>query len=212
MNSAILTEVQEDAFAQLLNIGMGLASASLSEMVCEEVTLSVPSIEFLNRDELSRRLATGYNDSVTFVRQSFTGTFWGNAVLLFPEDNSMSLVRAVTGDAFPLQDLTDMEQDVLSEIGNIVLNSCLGSLANVLGNRIQSDIPECMCATGDEILLSINTETGSIESVMLLRLDFSVPNMDVGGYVVFLLEIESIQGLQQEVDNYLSPVYMENNA
>lgn len=214
MNKPVVTELQQDALAELLNIGMGLASASLSEMVNEEVQLSVPSLEFLSKSELARRISEENDNKVTCVQQGFSGTFWGNALLLFPEADSLSIVRALTGDNLPLEDLTDMEQDALVEIGNIVLNSCLGSLANILGNQIQSDVPSCISGSGEDVLLSSSSNSSDVEDehVMLIRLDFTVPQMNVNGYVVFLLDIESIQKLQDEVDRYLSPNYMSNCA
>lgn len=210
MSYPSLTELQEDALAELLNIGMGLASASLSEIVKEEVQLSVPSVEFLLKEELVDRLAGKNNDKIACVEQKFSGTFWGSALLLFPEAKSLSLVKAMTGDNVPTEDLSDMQQDVLSEIGNIVLNSCLGSLANVLGDQIMSEVPTCLIGTSEEVLASNNDKDKDIEHVMLIRLDFSVPEMDVGGYVVFLLDLGSIQHLKNEIDNYLSPSLQKN--
>lgn len=212
MSAPVLTELQEDALAELLNIGMGLASASLSEIVREEVQLSVPSVEFLLKKELINYITKTNDEKLTCVKQSFSGTFWGNALLLFPETKSLSLVRAMTGDTLPMEDLTDMEQDVLSEIGNIVLNSCLGSLANVLGDQIQSQVPVCLVGTGEEVLTSDTENSKKIEHVMLIRLDFSVPQIDVGGYVVFLLDVDSIARLQEEIDNFLSPNFSQKSA
>ena len=207
-----LTELQEDALAELLNIGIGMASASFSEMVDDEVQLSVPSVEFISRSKLTDNLDVNDDENISVVKQDFRGTFWGSALLMFPGTDSLSLVRALTGNKIPLEDLTDMEQDVLAEIGNIVLNSCIGSLANVLGDHVESEIPVCINGTGAQIINSDDDENSGMEYVMLIRVDFSVPQKNILGYVGFVLDIESLQQLQQALDDYINPGITKRTA
>ena len=127
-----LSELQKDALGELLNIGMGRASASLSEMVGEEVELSVPKVDTLSRDEAIIRINSLVGNKVTAIKESFKGAFWGDALLLFPENHSLELVRAlIKDDTLPAEMISEMEQEALTEVGNIILNACLGSLANI---------------------------------------------------------------------------------
>ena len=43
------------------------------------------------------------------VRQGFTGAFNGQALLIFPEQNSLELVRSVSGEAFTAAEILEME-------------------------------------------------------------------------------------------------------
>jgi len=47
----VLDELQQDALTEVFNVGMGSAAASLSEMVGEEVQLTVPEISFVNKED-----------------------------------------------------------------------------------------------------------------------------------------------------------------
>ena len=49
-NSENTDEYFLDAVAEILNIGMGYAASVLSDMVNEEVKLSVPGVIFVSRD------------------------------------------------------------------------------------------------------------------------------------------------------------------
>ena len=93
-----LTELQKDALGELFNIGMGRASASLSEMVGEEVELSVPLVEILPYSEAIENISITVGQEVTAVRETFKGAFWGDALLLFPENQSLQLVKALLKD------------------------------------------------------------------------------------------------------------------
>ena len=56
------------------------------------------------------------------MRQAFRGEFSGWALLIFPESNSLELVRAVAGSGLPFEDILELEHEALAEIGNIILN------------------------------------------------------------------------------------------
>jgi chemotaxis protein CheC len=56
-----LSELQHDALVEIFNIGVGQAARAMSEIVSEEVTMSVPSIRFLNRADAAAML--GNNDT-----------------------------------------------------------------------------------------------------------------------------------------------------
>ena len=48
-----LNELQEDMLTELFNLGMGNAASALSEMVSEEILLSIPKISFMEKSELA---------------------------------------------------------------------------------------------------------------------------------------------------------------
>ena len=60
------------------------------------------------------------------------GGFFGAALLIFPEKNSLELVRAVAGDHLSFEDILELEQEALAEIGNVILNGCMATIANLL--------------------------------------------------------------------------------
>ena len=90
---------------------MGCAAAALSEMINEEVKLSVPGVEFVSRLEATHIIGSKAKTDVSGVHQHFHGAFGGDAMLLFPEEQSLELVRAVLQhDDMALQDLTDIAE------------------------------------------------------------------------------------------------------
>ena len=52
-----LTELERDALAELANIGVSRAAASLRKMVGQQVLLSVPSVEVVSRKTASALIA-----------------------------------------------------------------------------------------------------------------------------------------------------------
>jgi chemotaxis protein CheC len=197
-----LTELQEDAIVELLNIGMGVAARSLSEMVNEEISLSIPSLEMLSRQSAATHLSGEKPQQVAVVKQCFRGAVWGEALLLFPQDKSLELVPVLM-KGVPNEMLDELAQDALVEVGNIILHACLASLANLLSIDLNSDIPFFLTGTADEIL-GVNTAHQEDDIVMFLQMNFGLPIKDIKGYVAIVLEVSSVTQLKQQLDKYLS--------
>jgi chemotaxis protein CheC len=197
-----LTELQEDAIVELLNIGMGVAARSLSEMVNEEISLSIPSLEMLSRQNAATHLNGQKPQQIAVIKQCFRGAVWGEALLLFPQDKSLELVQVLM-KGVPNEMLDELAQDALVEVGNIILHACLASLANLLAIDLNSDIPFFLTGTANEIL-GVNTNHVEDDIVMFLQMNFGLPIKDIKGYVAIVLEVSSVAQLKQQLDKYLA--------
>ncbi len=200
-------EAERDAVTEMLNIAIGQAAASLSQLVEDEVHLSVPFVDFLTPSQAAARLEdeTQGADSVA-VRQHFDGEFHGDILLIFPEKRSLDLVRHMLGDEVPLEQLTELEQEALLEVGNIILNACLGSLANQLHIPVQGSLPIYVRGRGAGILGGCVTKTDESqeELVMFLHVDFSLLRKDVHGYLAFVMDIASARHFVDAVRSYVA--------
>ena len=198
-----LTDLQRDAISELLNIGMGRAADALSQMAHEEVQLSVPFVDLLPVNDVTQLLGEQPADAITGVKQQFTGVFWGDALLLFPEAQSLELVRILLDDIVPLERMVDMKQDAFMEIGNIILNACLGSLADLLSNEIGSSLPEFLQGSCTEIFTILQSEHPQDDFVLFLKMDFAIQARAINGYVAFMIDGISTQALQDNVEQLL---------
>ncbi len=198
-----LTDIQRDAISELLNIGMGRAADALSQMAHEEVQLSVPFVDLLPINDVTRLLSEQTSDAITGVKQQFTGVFWGNALLLFPEAKGLELVRLLLQDIVPLERMADMKQEAFMEIGNVILNACLGSLANLLSSEIGSSLPEFLQGQCTEIFSMLQHEHPQDDFVLFLRMDFAIQERAINGYVAFMIDGKSTQALQNNVEQLL---------
>ncbi len=198
----ILNELQHDALVEIFNIGVGHAAKAMSEIVNEEVTMSVPSITFVNRAEAASMLGNKDSDRVCGVSQHYEGAFSTDAILMFPEDKSLDIVRLMVGESVPLQELTEMEQVAMSEIGNIILNSCVGTLANIFAQELSGSLPQYHVGTSEQILSASGGEASTV--VLMLHIDFILEKHQIHGYVAFILDLTALNDLQEQVDRYLA--------
>jgi chemotaxis protein CheC len=219
-----LTELEHDALLEIFNIGVGQAAAAMSGIVNEEVTMSVPSISFLSRSDAAQLLEqahrnnaagagsnghagngdsgdSGSGERICGVSQHYEGAFSTEALLMFPEYKSLEIVRLMVGEAVPLAELSGMEQEAMSEIGNIILNSCVGTLANIFQHELHGSLPVYHLGTSDEILDATGTRADTV--VMMLHIDFILEKHQIHGYVAFILDVTALSDLKDHIDRYL---------
>jgi len=197
-----LTELQHDALVEIFNLGVGRAAAAMSRIVGEEVTMSVPMITFQSRAEVAKTLGSNEGRRISAVAQHFDGAFSTEAFLMFPEDKSLEIVRLMVGQTMTVEELSEMEQEAMSEIGNIILNSCMGAFANAAGKELRGSLPTYLAGTGDDILGVSGKEWDGV--VLTLKIDFNIERHHIYGYVAFLLDMPALQDLQRQIDDYLA--------
>jgi chemotaxis protein CheC len=200
-----LDDLERDALTELVNIGVSRAAANLRKMVGEHVLLSVPSVEVVTREGATTLIRERESGELVAVRQDFEGVFSGRALLIFPQSNSMALVHAVTGGALSVQDAADMEQEALAETGNVVLNSCLATMANMLQRPLSMSLPEVIRGDGS-MLFSLSPETSDNGVVLFLYINFAINDRDIRGYIAMLMDLPSLHALKGLIADFIERV------
>jgi chemotaxis protein CheC len=118
-----LTERQNDALSELINIAFSRTAASLSELTGHRVTLDLPKVTICAVTELATKLKEFLPAEVASVHQIFTGPLTGDALLLFNHEGAMALTELLKDERNDPQRLNQSALEVLSEVGNILLNA-----------------------------------------------------------------------------------------
>jgi len=199
-----LTDLQHDTLTEIINIGMGSAAAALSTMVKDEVSISVPDITFSSIDAIKDNLNELDTSNLTSVRQGFDGELSGDAILLFSGDKSLEIVRMLLANTLGINDndFSDFEQEALSEIGNIILNAGLSAIANTLKFDVNSSLPIYKQGDIDRLVGSDDKS----QTVLILRVDLNLENKQIKGYVVYLMDIVSIDQLIEHINRYINSI------
>ncbi|WP_022681585.1 chemotaxis protein CheX [Sphingobium bisphenolivorans] len=204
-----LSELERDALTEIVNIGVSRAASSLRKMIGDQVLLSVPSIEVVNQRRAARLISEREVVDLVAVRQDFSGPFSGRALLIFPETNSLELVRAVTGGELSAEEVVEMEQEALAETGNVILNSCLATMANMLKRSLSMTIPEVLRGNG-ALLFEVDEEAAADGLVLFLYIDFAVRQRDIRGYIAMLMDIPSLSTLKELLDEFIARIVGED--
>jgi chemotaxis protein CheC len=208
--SVTLDELERDALTELVNIGVSRAAASLRKMVGKQVLLSVPSVEVVTQNAAAALIGQRESDDLVAIRQEFGGAFSGKALLIFPEDNSLELVRAIMGDELDSAEVASLKDEALAETGNVILNGCLGTIANMLNQSLQMSLPQVLYGDG-KVLFDVDTEGGTEGLVLFLYINFSVRDRNIRGYIAMIMDLPSLGMLKELLGDFISRVTADSN-
>lgn len=199
----LLTDEQRDALTELINIGFARTAASLSELTGYRVLLEVPQVSIHPIHELFPKLSSFVEGEVATVQQIFTGPVSGNALLLLNYDGALMLTDLLAPEgSFPAHRLDASACEVLTEIGNILLNACLSMFGNLLQISISFSVPRLHLEAIDGLLNSLVIGKEEMRYGMVIYTAFHLRDNAVTGYLVMVLSVTSLDSLMAAINQW----------
>lgn len=201
----ILTERQTDALGEFINIAFSRTASSLSEITGQRVLLDVPQVEIYEIEEVAANLVRFLPGDVASIHQPFDGAIAGDALLILNYEGAIRLTDLLTDDGAGgarKQQLDESAREVLTEVGNILLNACLGMFGNVLRVRISFSVPNLHLESLEELIDSVGKERDGLRYAIIVYTAFRIRESAVTGYLVMVLSIVSLQRLIEEIERW----------
>lgn len=198
MGVDVLSEIENDALTELVNIAVSGAAVRLRAMVGTEVKLTVPAVSVTDGANAIRTMEALGLSSMMAVRQSFSGRLRGETLLVFPEGSYRDLVHAVVGADMTEAEIDALTADALGEIGNVLLLGFLSTIGTMLALQFQVTIPTVALSKPDDIF------TGDKDQVALfIYVNFTIGGREVGGYFGLILSVETFSVLKQVLTAFM---------
>jgi len=188
-----LTDEQLDALKEIVNIGIGKAASILNGMLESHIELEVPSIIMFDPENPGEELSDVSHNDISSVQLSFHGPFSGNAALVFPSENVKKLVTALTGEKPDSEGFAKSTSETLCEVGNILINAVMGSIANLLAAQIDFSTPHYEEGKFTDLIKSKDAKKAMTS--LLIRTNFKVQDPEISGNVFLLFELGSVEDL-----------------
>ena len=197
-----LSTVQQDALAELINIGFGRAAAALSKLTGHRVELEVPEVAMCPIGEMADRLRPMLGPELATVHQIFSGPVGGDALLVLDQQSAAILKELLTSEpALPLE-IDRSAREVITEIGNILLNACLGTFGNLLKVRVSFSVPHLTLDTLESVVGSVAVDRQGLRYALIVHSLFRLRNSSLSGYLVIVLGVASIERLIRSLEEW----------
>lgn len=196
----VLTAEQKDALTELINIGFGRAAASLSRLTGHRVQLEVPQVTMCPVAELDETLRPYIEGEIASVHQVFTGPVAGDALLVLDQRSAGILKELLTDEpALPLS-IDASAREVIAEVGNILLNACLGMFGNLLKIQVSFAVPHVTLEALSSVVESVIVEREGLRYALVVHAGFRLKGSSVTGYLIIVLSVASIDRLIRAID------------
>lgn len=194
-----------DVLRGLFNIGAGNAADMLSEIVQKRIGLQISGLELADSPDGSlkpeERFRESFGTKLMVSTVSFADRMAGSASLVLPAGKMRRFVALFSQQgAFEPgnSDFTDVDFDVIREIGNVVLNSILGELKKLLNVSLSCDLPRVTVC--DRAAFDRNAAAGELRPVLILSVAFLVEEAETRGAVILDLTADSSRRLFRLLD------------
>ncbi len=173
-----------DAISEVFNIGVGHSAKSLRTMIQAPVSVSTPVVEILSETESRSEFNIAPEKFMIGTCTSFEGGFGGDAMLLLPSYSAINLSDAIV--KFGPKTATPVPtQDIIEEVGNVMIVACFTKIADILGVRLSSTVPIYLAGMED---IRKRFRAQMADDVIWFRFQFSVNQLQVSGYIYLLMD------------------------
>jgi chemotaxis protein CheC len=139
---------------------------------------------------------------VASVHQIFTGPVGGDALLLMNYEGAVTLTEFLAEDPRHLARLDASGREMVTEIGNILLNACLGTFGNLLKVQVSFSLPRLHLESLDHLLRSITVGSHELRYAVVASTAFRVLDGAIKGYLVIVLGVPSLERLIKAVEDW----------
>ena len=197
-----LNTLQQDAVTELINIAFSRAAASLSELTNCRVDLEVPEVSVHSVAEISGAVGHFVKGEVATVHQVFTGPVAGDAFLLLNFDGAVHLVDLLTDTRSSSRALGASAREVITEVGNILMNACLGVFGNLLQVRFRFSVPKLSLDDLNFMVQSLMIADDALQHALIVGARFRIRDSEVTGCLILVLGISSFEMFLKAVEEW----------
>jgi chemotaxis protein CheC len=198
-----LTIGQKDALTELINIGYGRAAGALSELTGFRIMLEVPQVTMHDIEAIGPLLETTISRDVASVDQSFFGPVSGSALLMLDQPSALGLSNLLNDQFGEAAHFDANTKEIITEVGNILLNACLGVFGNLLHIQIAFAVPRLQLESVMQVLKTVIAKSDEqLRYGIMVHTRFTIKAGNVTGYLVIILGISSLDRLLVELEKW----------
>ena len=202
-------EIILDQLKEMFNLGLGKASQEIYSIVKKQVNLDVPCAKIVKKEEIFKLLNIEAETNVTVVLHNFNGSFNGQAALIFVDPKSIQLVGYILNEDSFSDEMSELEEDVLSDFSSIIVNGVLEAISGLLDIYISSSLPVCVKErffNSDQVWFDQDLFKQSFpgDEIMYVEIDFTFNGTNLDGQLVFIQRLEDLSSFLDSISNYLS--------
>jgi chemotaxis protein CheC len=178
-----LTPMQLDALKEVGNIGSGNAATALSQLLNRKIDMTVPAVNVVPFETIFSRI--GGEEIVIGVVVRVLGDTPGNILFIFEKEIALNLIETLLGQRE--EDINEMGNSVLCEIGNIISGTFMNAIARFTNLLIMPSVPAVSYDMLGAILSTTFIEAGQFDDYVLdIETHFLDENTNISGHFYYI--------------------------
>lgn len=177
-----------DKLQHFVSLGIEQAAETLNQLTACPIHFQPPVVETMTAQSLLNLLLQHFGEEPVCAAQlPFSGGLSGTAQLFFPQASGITFTTALTGEEPGGDDFKLLQEEALTETGNIVLNSILGTISNTLTEQLTFSVPVYQEDSIDNLAQSLTQDLNAV--VLLAKTSFTIESLHVSGDIILFFNM-----------------------
>lgn len=184
----MLSQDQQTRLANVMNTATVCAANALSEMIEQRVSIQLLHVSLVGQQSLREFVDHEINAIGALCILRFRGASNGSALFILPLGHDDILLSAAMAGENDPGVLAEMKPSVITETGNVILNACVGTVANELNISIDFLVPELVLKPGsDQVIALASAEISTGQEWLLVTSRMSVGALAFQAYILMMV-------------------------
>jgi chemotaxis protein CheC len=196
----MLNPLQIEILKEVINIGVGKSAELLNTMVQSHIKLDVPEVKIVQFNEYSDFFNYFEEENYAVITLPFNGELNGFSKLILSSDHAAKLVNAFIGKSGTNLDMDSLRVDILSEIGNVIINAVMGTLSNMLSIHLDYIVP--IYEQGSRNIIIPDEMIKNESAILFAKTHFKIEEFEARGNFAIFFKVKSFNSLIEKIQKY----------
>lgn len=182
-----------DIIKEVINIGLGEAAASLSDLMNSKIALKVPDVHIMDTDQVMNYIKQEIQDLGVYIGQNFKGSIQGKTILCYTHECGLDLLKALYKGELTTNSISESGHSTLNEIGNIVMVSYMSAISNFIDATMQFSLPQTTVEVSEKYFETLIDDLKSYDRAIVAKNSLVVEELKLDGYMFVLLSFDDFE-------------------
>lgn len=174
---------RRDSLREIVNVGGGHAATSLAVLTGKRIDMAIPDVKILAYQSLFTEVLAA-DQVVDAVYNQIEGDLTGVFLFVVSHETSNLLAQFMT--ASPVVS-PELQQSALNELGNIIANSFLRAVGDLIGLQVQANVPTLMQDVFGALITSTYMELEQYDDqILVIRNEFKYAQQNLDASLFFI--------------------------
>lgn len=180
-----------DVLKEISNIGTGSAATSMSKLINQRISMTVPEVRLLEFKNLAD-IFNGPETLVAGILVNIYGDINGLMMYIMLEQSACNLINnLLKTNKHKIAEFDQMDYSALTEIGNILTSSYLTAMSSLLNLKISKSVPSLSIDMAGALLSVPAIEFGRVsDKVLFIESTFN-ENKELSGYFMLIPDLNA---------------------
>lgn len=172
-----------DSLREIVNVGGGHAATSLAVLTGKRIEMALPDVKLLAYQSLFTEVLAA-DEVVDAVYNQIEGDLTGVFLFVVSHETSNLLAQFMTGSSVVSPEL---QQSAVNELGNIIANSFLRAVGDLIGLQVQANVPTLMHDVFGALITSTYMELEQYDDqILVIRNEFKYAQQNLDASLFFI--------------------------